>query len=500
MNTPEQKPPVISLCRLLKAASATCTVLSVGGLAGSVVLKLTSVPRLPHYLGLVLLATAPVYLARLMVQGIGGYYKRTSDPGERRLARLYLASIALLLVWLAAGILFWLWGSAFWEVFMTTGLWALVTWNACAIVDALPQTSCDRGTEIFRSFSWVIAARNLMHRSGLLRDQEERLARVTPETDTSSFLNRLSLVLVIVALACVPFATVEAAETLKRWDRSQQRTTTTSTQAIAPKRGESRGAQKGRTSTHSTNPPPPPPTPEREPTYDEQCPGGRTRLGVTPDEVGRSLLALWKQEGATAAGCPGRARRVSNYPSVWFAVGSCGATIRSLGVYVPGQGSTMQFQEAATYGLSLAERGELENASSRASVGGGDFVLFETPSGTVAMSRSHSATGSVRPTKMLLWCERYSSTNVPYLKTPPPVTDIWHAVVESVGWSWPTSTPSKNGEASYAFYGLGGEQDLLATALCSTPSQCEAWNKLGKEVSARRSERVTLDEMLEFAP
>jgi hypothetical protein len=89
---------------------------------------------------------------------------------------------------------------------------------------------------------------------------------------------------------------------------------------------------------------------------------------------------------------------------------------------------------------------------------------------------------------------------VPYLKTPPAATNTWHAVVESVGWSWPLLIASKGGEANYAFYRSSGERELLATALCVVPSRCSAWNKFGEELSIRRFEHVTLNEMLEYAP
>jgi hypothetical protein len=525
-----KRAPAISLTRLARAASTVSRVISALGLVVSTALTVAGSHIVPQYAGVVLLVTAPAYAGRLLVQGTDKYCTFGAlTEAERRLRRLYLWSIGLLFVWVATGIVFLRWHSAVLEILAVGGLWALATWNACAVVDALPAAKRRRGTAALRDFQWVKKTRRLMAHSGLLKDLEKKLSTVTPETDTSSFFDRLSIVLVGVIVVLLPFASVEAEKHLAQW-ASPGRAVTSPGRAVAKRDAQSsskrarghaghQGASNGEGSAakqtgegqsrgahpYSVNEPGTSAVVKRveaEPSFQQQCPGAlRSLTGDSEDpvtlEVAESMLQIWEYEGATQAGCPGRARHVAEQAGVWYAVGTCGGSLRTLVVYVPGQGSTIQYQEPARFGLKLAQEGRLMNASSRGEVDGGDFYLFQTPEGTYAMARSRSATGTVTARSTNLWCERFSSTNVKYQRTGPEATRVWRAVNEAFGLTWPVRQGSSTKDQVYMFISSALKHDV-ANAVCSSLAMCTAWAVEGRLPAVSRAD-VTLEEMLLLA-
>jgi hypothetical protein len=500
MNASGDRPPAISLRRIVKTASTVGAIVSGVDVLASVILVVAGVPELPRYLALLVAVTIPAYLGRLLVQGFGGYYRHaTSDKNTQRLTRLFICNVALCLIWTAEAVVFWLWPSAFFQLLTAGSLWALVTWNACAIVDTLPKTNCKRGTEEIRSWGWFIRLRKLIRRSGLLKKVEEQLDNVTSSTDTSSFLNRISLVLIMVVLADIPSVSVELVAPIKHLGTEAPSTLSANAhhhRGHKVKKGSSSGmgslphdSQSGGFSTGEA---------ETEPTYEQQCPGSDSRVKSAPVNVWRSFIALWKHEGATQAGCPQYARKVPGHPSIWYAIGTCGANVRSLGVYAPGQGATIQLQDAAIFGLELAKEGRLLSASSRATVADGDFYLFQTTNGTYSLSRSQSAKGYIKTNMTTLWCERYTSTNVPYVITPPNVTSIWwNLTADGFGWSWPSS---HTGEGQvYLFRSYKPGEATIATTVCTSADQCTTWTRAG-ELLSHGTSSVALDELLAYAP
>jgi hypothetical protein len=505
-----ERAPTISWKRLGKALSTVGVVLAATSAIASTALKVAGVHNLPQYLALGVLFSSPLYLGRLVVEGFAGYLKlRSQDEHERRLTRLYLASIVLLGLWVAVGLVFWRWHSAFWEIVAIAVLLGLATWNACRIVDVLPKTDCERGTEWLREQDWFIKLRETITKAGLLRKVERSLDNITDPHETSSFFDRLSLVLVIIFVALVPSAGAEAVHELKPPETASSRntaataTTTTSTRSTSttPTNTNTRPTTTTttpRTTTTTTTFPP-----QSEPSYAEQCPNSLSHLtgGSDSDEtiaVAESLLALWELEGATEAGCPGRARQVRGHPRIWYAAGSCGTTPRSLGVYVPGQGSTMQYQQAAAFGLELAKGGRLLNASGRGEFDGGDVYVFETPQGTYSLSRPQAGAGEISEKPPNLWCERFKSNNTAYVRTDSNATRAWREVDQKGRFTWPVLRSNEKGDALYDFMSAEEPSVRVARAVCIQEQPCTTW--LGEEpLPAAMTAPVTIGELRDLA-
>jgi hypothetical protein len=501
-----ERVPTISWKRLGRALSTVGVApAAITGIA-SIALKVAGVHNFPQYLALGVLFSSPLYLGRLVVEGFAGYLKlRSQDEHERRLTRLYLASIVLLGLWVAVGLVFWRWHSAFWETVAIAVLLGLATWNACRIVDVLPKTDCKRGTEWLREQEWFIDFRETIAKAGLLRKVEESLDNITNPYETSSFFDRLSLVLVIICIALVPSAGAEVVHKLHPPETKTPKTVTnattttiaTSTSTTPTITTPTTTTTTPRETTPTTSPPP------SEPSYAEQCPNSLSRLtgGSDRDEaiaVAESLLALWELEGATDAGCPGRARKVRGHPRIWYAAGNCGTTLRSLGVYVPGQGSTMQYQQGAAFGLKFAEDGRLLNASSRGEFDGGDAYVFESPQGTYGLSRSQTAAGEISEKPTNLWCERFKSNNTPYVRTNPNATRAWREVDQKGGFTWPVLRSNEKGDALYDFMSAEEPSVRVAHALCIQEQPCTTW--LGEEpLPAAMTAPVTIGELRDLA-
>lgn len=497
--------PAFFLRRIARIASTVTRIFSAVGFLASTALAIVHVHSLPRYLALALLVTAPAYAGRLLVQATERYFKRGRlTQAERRLRRLYVASVGLLGLWIAAGFAFWWWESAFCELLVVLVIWTLATWNACAIAETLPDTDCRGGTEALRGFAWFRRARDVMGHSGLLHDALARLDGVTSTDATSSFFDRLSVVLLAIAVALVPFAGAEGAEYVERMSSHTRRLTAHVGHGHRHRRDRHEppgggGRPGGGTSTTPGAGTTPTVAAEPEPSFEEQCPGALRSLtggtsAVEVVDIAESMLRLWKHEGATQAGCPGRAHPVPHQQGVWYAEGTCGTSLRTLVVYVRGGGATIQYQQAAAFGLQLAREGRLMYASDRGSLDGGDLYLFETPEGRVALSRARSALGRTTTRPTARWCERLSSTNVPYEKTPPEVTRIWRAVEEVFKVSWPVQMSSSRHGEVYRFVSATPTPQVVATAVCTAPDACTAWATEGA-LPAVSQAPVTVEEM-----
>jgi hypothetical protein len=178
---------------------------SVASLSISLGVKLLGGPALTRFLALVLAVGAFLYTARMLVQllaGYGGY--RNGQDADRKLAGLLLANAVLSVVWIADAVAFWRWPSPAGQLVASLALYPLVLLVACMTVDVLQLTKRPRGTEFLRSFQRVDRVRALARHSAPLRWLEKHVDPITPPTDTSSFVNRLAMVLLVVSLANAP--------------------------------------------------------------------------------------------------------------------------------------------------------------------------------------------------------------------------------------------------------------------------------------------------------
>lgn len=180
------------------------------------------------------------------------------------------------------------------------------------------------------------------------------------------------------------------------------------------------------------------------------------------------------------------------HPEIWYVIGTCGAAVRSLGLYVPGEGATLQLQQAAEFGLDLAKEGRLLAGSRRATVDKGDLYVFETPQGSYSLVRSHSSEGPVGRQKAPLQCEEFTSSNVPYVVLNPILTSMWIELMEMhKEWIWPEEGGSST-RKTIVFRDTSGRE--IASTACGS-DECTIWTSEG-ETSKQTSRVVTVDELL----
>jgi hypothetical protein len=193
-------------------------VASAASFAASLAVRLLGGPGLTRFLALVLGVGALLYAGRLAVHLAAGFAgSRSGSEAERTLARMVLIDAVLCVLWIADAAAFWIWPSPAGQLVLSLILWPLVILVACATVDLAAAANKGRGTEFLRSLKRVKRLRELAKRSGPLRPIENHMEPSTPPGDTSSFINRLAMVLLVVVAANVPIVLAEVAHDLQHY-------------------------------------------------------------------------------------------------------------------------------------------------------------------------------------------------------------------------------------------------------------------------------------------
>jgi len=183
------------------AISGACLIAAVGA-------RLARVPNVPRLLSAAVGVGALLWVARASIHVMAGYANAGRDEHQRRLRRLFRLSLGVALVWIGDAAVFWFWPSALGQLLVNLVLFVLVALLASVTVEAASEAGRGRGTEKFRELAIVVWLERQCERSGVLRWAARRLSNVTPTQTTSSFVNRLALMLVIVVLADTPAAMV----------------------------------------------------------------------------------------------------------------------------------------------------------------------------------------------------------------------------------------------------------------------------------------------------
>lgn len=211
-----------------------------------------------------------------------------------------------------------------------------------------------------------------------------------------------------------------------------------------------------------------------------------------PLEIAHGLGELFKHDGAVEAGCGGPAEEVAGARSVWFSLGMCEGSLRSLAVGSEAHEAVLLYGEPAQFAWRAARAGRLLYAEV-AKPGAGDLDIVTTVDGSYVFARS---TPSIRPgSETAERCAQVDEVARPFVMLPPPLAELWAQDVFESGWSWPL----KAGQESYAFFDAKTEE-LHAQGACHTESSC-SFQVLGAE---RRTfsgaVAVSLDELEDYAP
>lgn len=169
------------------------------------------------------------------------------------------------------------------------------------------------------------------------------------------------------------------------------------------------------------------------PDYADLCP-------ALPDplEISHGLGPLFRRDGAVEAGCGGPAENVAGNGDVWFSLGMCEGTLRSLAVSATATGGepVLLYGEPAQFAWEAARTGELRSAEV-AKPGSGDLDIVTTVDGSYVFARSSP---SLRArSKKAKECAEIDEVARPFVMLPPPLAGLWFQDVIESGWTWPLS-------------------------------------------------------------
>jgi xanthosine utilization system XapX-like protein len=183
-----------------------------------------------------------------------------------------------------------------------------------------------------------------------------------------------------------------------------------------------------------------------------------------PLDIGHGLGQLFRRDGAVEAGCGGPAESVANNPAVWFSLGMCKGSLRSLAVSAAGHDSVLLYGDPAQFAWEAARSGELLYAES-GQPGSGDLDIITTIGGSQVFIRSSP---SARPrSKEAKECGDIDEVAHPFVSLAPPLAGLWLQYVLESGWTWP-----ENDEGGRYAFRDGDLEELEASGGCGAGGSC----------------------------
>jgi len=122
-------------------------------------------------------------------------------------------------------------------------------------------------------------------------------------------------------------------------------------------------------------------------------------------------------------------------------------------------------EDAAAAADSIAEHYELEGASERIDVGGGDFHLLFTSVGPYLLIRGQKTDGEGGLQGTPETCGEIEPGGERYAVLPPGMAGLWISFSREVAASWPKRT-----DGEFVFEGMAHEE--IASGSCSGPLHC----------------------------
>jgi hypothetical protein len=478
--------------RFAEIAGGVGAVLAVG-------LWLASASELAHLLAFVILVLWLLFALRLVLYFVRGWLSawRHDESPVQQLAHRVVIEVVLCLVWLGVAVASWLWPSSLRETIALVILVPTVLLRASATAKAAKVAGLKRNTDLVRESDRAKRLYELAIGVAPMRWVCRNLPLITPPGDTSAYVNWIAVILVVVAAMNVPAAIKDVSKRLsspqvsmrhKHHHRAQPPPAAGGSSSYSSQSsGES---QPGRIS---------------DPPYGQQCAGdvapGDVASGKRATEpAGRELYSLWLGSeirdglGATEAGCAQPAHRVPKHNQVWYAIGVCSATLRSLGVYAPGQPPAILLQQPAELAAQLAEEGRLLDASRRLEPGTGDLYVIGSTGGDIVEVRSQSATGPTASKQGTRPCEQFLSGNTEYTTVPTTLIALWLRL-DNTAWTWPELvSPKGDPEQDFVFRRDEPSRQEVATASCTAEGKCTMLTE-GKAYSNTTPERLTANEL-----
>ncbi len=227
----------------------------------------------------------------------------------------------------------------------------------------------------------------------------------------------------------------------------------------------------------------------------DPCQGAVTPGEGAPEPLKAQIRRAW-EEKAPASGCAGRAHPNAS-GTAYIVKGSCLGQAWSLAIGSWEGGAAVLLEDAASAARSIAEHHELDGASERIDLGGGDFHLVFTPIGPYLLIREQKTDGNGGLEGTPLTCAEIEPGKEQYVVLPPGMAELWVRFGREVAVSWPEWTGQRGRE--FVFRGLAREE--LAAGSCSSPVRCRV-EGLGREMesSAVGVQDVTVLAVLEAGP
>lgn len=230
------------------------------------------------------------------------------------------------------------------------------------------------------------------------------------------------------------------------------------------------------------------------PPYQSTCPTPTAASSTTSSLALRQLRDAWDEVGTVDTGCPGPVYSASRYRELVASDGHLGGALKSLGV-ADSDRAIVLFGQPAIVVHKLLSGKNLQNVPTHLLVGGGDFYLINTTTGTFVL---------VRKTPPYSETEEPTGTNQSgedYVVLSPSAATAWLAAMrETRGWLWP-AVSTKLGAKRQTFVFVTTHSAAVARASCNPPNgPCELSTGSSRyQFNADQAELLP-DELLSYAP
>jgi len=399
---------------------------------------------------------------------------------RRRLCFLTLVNISLSAAATAAGVHYLLSPGRYWQVGVTLGLLVLLT----AVVEASrrliefggPQCGADV-IESCRPVRWILGQERTWNGQWGIDTGVKKISQVIPVG------RRNKAVVVLVVGLVFSFLTqsgVVVGRVIKGSDRDR---------AInhAPHKKPEAGSVLRQND---------PEAPAGETgSVEDPCREAATPGDGAPEPLKAQIRRAW-EEKAPASGCAGRAHPNAS-KSAYIVEGTCLGQPWSLAIGSWERGAAVLLENAATAARSIAEDHELDGASERIDLGGGDFHLLFTPAGPYLLIREQKTDGNGGLQGTPQSCADIKPGKQDYVALPPGMAELWIRFSGEVAVSWPEWTRRRGQEV--VFNGL--EHEELASGSCSSLVRCRVEGLgVAMESTAAGVQGVTALAVLEAGP
>ncbi|HSS03702.1 MAG TPA: hypothetical protein VLK89_00760 [Solirubrobacterales bacterium] len=198
----------------------------------------------------------------------------------------------------------------------------------------------------------------------------------------------------------------------------------------------------------------------------DPCQGSIIPGDGAPEPLKAQIRRAW-EEKAPASGCAAWARPNAS-KSAYIVEGSCLGKPWSLAIGSWERGAAILLENAAVAARSIAADHELDGASERIDLGGGDFHLVFTSVGPYLLIREQKTDGKGGLQGTPRSCAEIEPGMEQYVVLPPGMAELWIRISREAAPSWPEWTG--RGTREFVFRDLAHEK--LASGSCSSPIRC----------------------------